>query len=122
MFMFDGKTGDDFGELCEEEDKNHKGGIVAIHFPEDNTLISASSDKTIKIWNLKEKKAICTLLPVEETHLNDFQHMQTAVSEFGGNIVSVSLNGKINIWKKENVQDKASPDIVINGHKVRKPR
>jgi WD40 repeat protein len=92
-------------------------GILNIDFLSESILLSASSDKSIKLWDLEKKDILCTLLPSPQEALG-IEYMQTTVGHFEGNVVSISLSGKINIWEKNDIGENALPNSVILGHKV----
>ncbi|MEH2366008.1 serine/threonine-protein kinase [Nostoc sp.] len=60
--------------------------------PDGQTLISASNDKTIKVWNLKNGKELFTITPNTDTVKS------LAISPDGYSLVSGNINGVIQVW------------------------
>lgn len=60
--------------------------------PDGQTLISASNDKTIKVWNLKNGEEIFTITPATDTVKS------LAISPDGHSLVSGNINGVIQVW------------------------
>ncbi|HHP7229950.1 MAG TPA: AAA-like domain-containing protein [Xenococcaceae cyanobacterium] len=71
--------------------KDHDGWVVDVAInPQDNTIASASRDRTVKLWN-QDGKLVATL-----------QHSEpvTSVAIQDNQIVTGSENGKIAIWQQ----------------------
>ena len=102
-------------------ENGHKMSMIACTFlkendtTNDNKLITASLDKTVKIWDLSLKKVLCTFQPTEKLEL---QHMMCGLVCDGKKIISLLLNGSINVWNFDvnNLTNKKNSDLVINGH------
>ena len=114
-FVHDGKTGELIAELCEAAGKIHKGGIYGVAWsPDSKFLMTASADKTVKIWALDEnfhesnKEATCFTLGNE---LEDMQ-MGCAWSKTD-QLLSLSLNGNINYLDPNSPE---APTRVVRGH------
>lgn len=108
----------DNGEVIDEIDASkiengHKMTIISTCFLDDDKLITASLDKSIKIWSLSEKKVLFTLFPEEKVNV---PNMMCGVVTNGKIIVCVTLNGNINVWNCDNLSDKKLPDQIILGH------
>lgn len=61
MVLFDGESGEKVGEFLDDNCKNaaHDGGVFGLAWAADSSKIAtASGDKTVKIWNVGEKKLI----------------------------------------------------------------
>ncbi|CAJ1051470.1 WD repeat-containing protein 1 [Xyrichtys novacula] len=107
MFIYDGKNGEFISALGGE--KAHNGGIYAISWsPDSSQLISASGDKTVKLWDVGAGTAVTTF------------HMGTEVSDqqLGclwqkEHLLGISLSGYINYLDKNNPD---RPIRVIKGH------
>lgn len=60
--MFGGQEGEKVGELVDAACKGevaHGGGVFALNWhSEGKKLVTASADKTLKIWNASEKSLI----------------------------------------------------------------
>lgn len=108
MFMYDGKTGDKLGMLG--GDKAHDGAILSCSFVDDNQLLTCSTDKTVKLWDIEANKAVTTFKMGTEV-----EHQQLGVLAQGDHWISVSLNGQINYLDK-NAPEK--PSRVCSGHTV----
>jgi len=114
-FVHDGKTGELLGELCEAAGKIHKGGIYGAAWSHDSKfLLTASADKTAKIWAMDDnfhesnKEATCFTLG------NELEDMQVGCAwSKTDQILSVSLNGNIN-YLDPNAPD--APTRVVRGH------
>lgn len=106
IFIFDGKTGEKTGALGEPA---HKGGIYGLSFSPDSTqLLSASGDKTCKIWDIASKSLLVEF-PLGTT----VDDMQVGCLWQGDHLLSVSLSGNINYLDRKNP---AKPLNVIQGH------
>ncbi|KAM4710069.1 WD repeat-containing protein 1 [Discoglossus pictus] len=107
IFLYDGKTGEKLGSLA--GGKAHNGGIYAISWSADSTqLLSASGDKTAKIWDVAANSAVTTF-----TLGSDVQDQQLGCLWQKDYLLSVSLSGYINYLDKNN-PDK--PIRIIKGH------
>lgn len=108
MFMYEGKTGEKIGLLG--GDKAHDGAVLSCSFVDDNTLLSCSTDKTVKLWDIEKNTAVTTF-----TFGKDVEYQQLGVLAQGDHWLSVSLNGQINYLDK-NAPD--SPLRTLSGHSV----
>jgi WD40 repeat protein len=54
-----------------------------------------------------------TLLPVAKVDVED---IQCAVTSSEKHIISLSLNGKLNLWNLDSLEENKLPDQVLNGH------
>ncbi|WP_298906029.1 serine/threonine-protein kinase [uncultured Nostoc sp.] len=71
----------------------HSGWINSIAIsPDGQTLVSASNDKTIKVWNLKNGEEIFTITPDTDTVKS------LVISPDGYSLVSGNINGVIQVW------------------------
>ncbi len=75
--------------------RGHRDWITSIALISDDYLISGSRDKTLKVWNLKTRKELFTLVghtaPVTSV----------AVTPNGSQIISASSDGVLKIWNPE---------------------
>ncbi|XP_059184561.1 WD repeat-containing protein 1 [Centropristis striata] len=107
MFVFDGKTGEKLGSLGGE--KSHNGGIYAISWSPDSTqLISASGDKTVKLWDVGAGTAVTTFNMGSEV-----TDQQLGCLWQNNHLLSISLSGYINYLDKNNPD---RPIRTIKGH------
>ena len=110
---FDGKMflykGGDYSKVGEFGSPAHGGGIYAVAWSPDGTkILSASGDKTCKLWDAS------TMSIISEFHLgNDIMDQQVSCLWQGQHVLSVSLSGFINYLDLNN-PDK--PLKVIKGH------
>ncbi|GFR93190.1 actin-interacting protein 1 [Elysia marginata] len=107
LFMYDGSTSDFIAEIGEP--KAHGGSIFAICFSQDGKkLLSASGDKTAKIWNIEER-----VVETEFVLGKQVNDMQLGCLWQGNNMITVSLSGYINYLDPENPNQ---PKKIIKGH------
>jgi len=107
--LYDGTT----GQPTRDIPNAHAGSIYSFAFSPDNSkIVTASGDKTLKIWNLATLACEKTLQTADTIDVADMQH---AVVWTAAGIVSVSLNGDLNIFK---TMDVTRPTTVIKGHQV----
>ena len=79
------------------EEEEHKGRVKSVDFsPDGQLLVSGSTDKTIKIWDLRKRQLIRNLIG------HDASVVSVAFSPDGEKIVSSACEGTIRIW---NVDD-----------------
>ncbi|XP_069782091.1 WD repeat-containing protein 1 [Narcine bancroftii] len=107
IFIFDGKEGTFKCSLG--QDQAHNGGIYAIDWSNDEKFIlSASGDKTVKLWDVEAKTAMTTFnmgSNVLDQQLGCLWHPK--------HLLSISLSGYINYLDKANPN---KPLRVIKGH------
>ncbi|XP_072032774.1 actin-interacting protein 1-like [Amphiura filiformis] len=111
----DGKVivynGKDATKVCElgEGGQAHKGGIYAVSWSPDSTqLLSASGDKSAKIWDVKEN--VCK---TEFQMGSEVMDQQIGCLWQGEHIITVSLSGAINYLDKNNPD---TPLQIVKGH------
>lgn len=96
-------------------ENGHQMAIVSAAFIDDERLITGSLDKTVKVWNLKEKKVIASLI-LKEGKL-DAKYKLCGVETNGKNIFAVALNSIIYSWNIDNIKNNQLPDTKFIGHK-----
>ncbi|XP_005995864.1 WD repeat-containing protein 1 [Latimeria chalumnae] len=107
VFIYDGKTGDKISSLG--GDKAHNGGIYAVSWSPDNThLLSASGDKTSKIWDVEANSVVTTF-----NMGSDVLDQQLGCLWQKDHLLSMSLSGYINYLDKNNPN---KPIRVVKGH------
>ncbi|XP_064199929.1 WD repeat-containing protein 1 [Anguilla rostrata] len=107
IFVYDGKTGDKLASLGGE--KAHEGGIYAISWSGDSSqLISASGDKTVKLWDVAGNTAVTTF-----NMGGDVNDQQLGCLWQKDHLLSISLSGYINYLDKNNPD---RPLRVVKGH------
>ena len=92
----------------------HKMAIISCAFIDDEKLATCSIDRSIKIWDLKEKKLLFTLIPAEGKL--DTSYIFCGIVSDGKKIVAVCLSGTIYEWNLETLDDNKLPDLTFYGH------
>jgi WD40 repeat protein len=106
--LYDGTTGQPASEVADA----HAGSIYSVCFSPDNSkFVTASGDKTLKIWNAQSLACELTLEPAPDSSVAE---MQLSVLWTDLYIISLSLNGNINLFRPDNPQ----PVKSIEGHQV----
>jgi len=116
LFLYDGKDSELIAELIDEAvtggtggPRAHAGGIYAVAWsPDGKKLLSASGDKTCKMWNVDTRKVETTF--VMGTEIED---QQLGCLWAGNFMVSVSLSGNINYLDPANP---SKPSRILKGH------
>ena len=107
--FYDGTTGLPNGSVIDA----HAGSIYSASFSTDSTkLITASADKTVKLWNVATLALEKTFSFSADPQLGD---MQVSVLWMPKHVLSVSLNGNVNILDLDNP---STPKKVIYAHQV----
>lgn len=103
IVIYDGKT----GEFVRKIENAHDGGIFGISwFPDSSSFVTASADNTLKRWKDFEQVHVYT---ANDSVAVDYQQVGVVVTkEF---VVSLSLNGNINLFK----HDETAPHVTY-GH------
>eukprot|EP00002_Diphylleia_rotans_P007623 TRINITY_DN17282_c0_g1_i1.p1 TRINITY_DN17282_c0_g1~~TRINITY_DN17282_c0_g1_i1.p1 ORF type:complete len:608 (+),score=126.31 TRINITY_DN17282_c0_g1_i1:71-1894(+) len=108
-YLYDAKTGDKVSELSSEN--AHTGGIYGVCWSPDNTrVLTASADKTSKLWDVQTGRVISTFTYAENATLD---HQQLGCMWQGENILTVGLNGEIAYL---DLQNPSKPLRVLKGH------
>lgn len=111
VVVYDGSTGAVIKEVGSDAAGAHKGAIYAFSWsPDSKQLLTASADKTAKIWNAES-------LAVEQTFTfgNDTLDQQVGALWCGDFLITVSLSGAINYLDAANP---AQPKRVLHGHQT----
>ncbi|KAJ8262571.1 hypothetical protein GJAV_G00167920 [Gymnothorax javanicus] len=107
IFIYNGTTGEKIASLG--GDKAHTGGIYAVSWsPDSSQLISASGDKTVKLWDVGSNTALTTFCLG-----SDINDQQLGCLWQKDHLLSISLSGCINYLDK-NCPDR--PLRVVKGH------
>ncbi|KAI1888333.1 hypothetical protein AGOR_G00183930 [Albula goreensis] len=107
IFLYEGKTGEKITSLGGA--KAHDGGIYAVSWSADSSqLISASGDKTVKLWDVASNTVVTTFNLGSE--VNDQQLGCLWQKDY---LLSISLSGYINYLDKNNPD---RPLRTIKGH------
>uniref|UniRef100_A0A8C9R3Z5 WD repeat domain 1 n=1 Tax=Scleropages formosus TaxID=113540 RepID=A0A8C9R3Z5_SCLFO len=107
IFLYDGKTGEKIVALGGA--KAHDGGVYALSWsPDSSHLISASGDKTVKLWDVAGNVAVTTF------HLGtDVLDQQLGCLWQKEHLLSISLSGYINYLDRNNPN---RPLRTLKGH------
>lgn len=91
IFLYDGTDSSLVGELVDGEKNAHGGGVYGVSFsPCNGKLLSASGDKTCKIWDVETKSRV-NLFEFGD----DVLDQQLGCIWSKNHLVSVSLSGKL---------------------------
>ena len=117
IVLYDAKEGTLLDQFDASKVENgHKMAIVSCAFIDDERLATASIDRTVKIWNLNEKKLLFTLIPAEGKLGNPF--IFCGVQSDGKKVVAVALSGSLYSWDVECLDNNKLPDLVLHGHQA----
>lgn len=98
---------------------------------DDETFVTSSMDKTLKLWNLTEKKAtkygftLILWFTIDNSKYNvaekpQIGDMQVGVAVTNSNLVSLSLDGSLNVWTDfKNTKEGSLPNQRYPGHNVK---
>lgn len=108
--IFDGNDGAKIGEFVDEACKGlaHGGGIFALSWsPDSKRIVTASGDKTVKIWNAINQTLLNTV-----NFGTTIECQQVSVLWLKDSIISISLTGFINYIDPET----SKITKIIKGH------
>jgi len=95
----------------------HTASIIYCVWINNNTLATISIDKTIKIWDLENKTIKYTLYSDDKNQLSEAQiGCGLAYSYSLKLLVSLNLDGKLNAWNTDLLEDEKLPDFIVHGH------
>jgi len=115
IVIYDAKEGTILDQFDASKVENgHKMAIVSLSFIDDEKIVTASIDRSVKVWDLKEKKLLFTLIPAEGKLGNPF--IFCGVQCDGKKVVAVSLSGTLYSWNVDAFADNKLPDLVLPGH------
>lgn len=107
--FYDGLTGLPTSEIPNA----HDSSVYSASFSPDGTkLATASADKTVKVWDLASMSPLTVFTFSAEAQVGD---MQISVLWAGERLLSVSLNGNINVLDPSNP---SVPSRIIQAHQV----
>ena len=111
--LFDGKTGEDKGEIGINE---HKGSIFSVSWARDSRrFVTSSADQTVKVWDVEAGKAVQSWRMGEEGSISVPDHQVGVVWPSGrsdGLIISLNLTGDLSYL----TEGSQKPHKVIQGH------
>ena len=117
IVIYDAKEGTILDQFDASKVENgHKMAIISCAFIEDEKLATCSIDRSIKIWDLKEKKLLFTLIPAEGKLGTPY--IFCGIVSDGKKVVGVCLNGGIYSWNVETFADNKLPDLILYGHQA----
>lgn len=106
VFIYDGTSSDLVGEVGSPA---HQGGVYGVSWKPDGTqLLTASGDKTCKLWDVETRSLIS-----EFNMGTTVDDQQVSCLWQGQHLLSVSLSGFINYL---DVNNPAKPIRIIKGH------
>ena len=117
IVLYDAKEGTLLDQFDASKVENgHKMAIVSCAFIDDEKLATASIDRSVKIWNLNEKKLLFTLIPAEGKLGTPY--IFCGVQSDGKKVVAVALSGSLYSWDVETFSDNKLPDLTLHGHQA----
>ena len=115
VVIYDAKEGQILDQFDTSKIENgHKMAIISCAYLDDTRLATCSIDRTVKIWDLNEKKLLFTLIPAEGKLGTPYIFCGIVCD--GKKIVTVSLNGTLYSWDVETLDDNKLPDLILYGH------
>ena len=115
VVIYDAKEGQILDQFDTSKIENgHKMAIISCAYLDDARLATCSIDRTVKIWDLNEKKLLFTLIPAEGKLGTPYIFCGIVCD--GKKIVTVSLNGTLYSWDVETLDDNKLPDLILYGH------
>ena len=111
--LFDGKTGEDKGEIGVSE---HKGSIFGVSWANDSKrFVTSSADQTVKLWDVEAGKAVQSWRMGEEGSVSIRDHQVGVVWPPGrsdGLIISLNLAGDLSYL----TEGSQKTQKVVHGH------
>ena len=109
IFLYDGKESDMIAEFLDGANGAHGGGVYAVAWSGDGKrLLSASGDKTCKMWDVETRKVVTTF-----NMGNQIEDQQLGCLWSGDYMLSVSLSGYINYLDPASP---SKPSRILKGH------
>lgn len=107
VFVYDGKTGEVVREIGSPA---HKGGVYGVSWsPDSSKILSASGDKTCKIWQVASGDLLSEYSMGSQVEDQQVSCLWTPANH----LLSLSLSGFINVI---NPEQSGAPEKVIKGH------
>lgn len=113
IVVYDGTKGDVIKTIdCKEVKDGHKGAIYNFAWsPDSKQILTVSSDKTAKIWNIADGTVVTTFTP---TTTNQVEDMLVGALWYKQYMVVAALSGALYYLDPENP---SKPKLVVQGHK-----
>ncbi len=114
IIIYDSKDGSILYKIAEDKsENNHTGAIIAVCWIDNNLIATTSLDKSVKVWNVKEKTCLYTLYAKKNL---DVTEMGCGIASNGSLLISLSLSGVLNYWKVDELSEGKLPDYQFDGH------
>jgi WD40 repeat protein len=116
IVLYEGKTGIVVATIAEDKmEGNHTMAIIGVCWIDNLTFATCSLDRTVKVWDVTEKKLKYTLYPKDSSSL-DIPDSGCAINTNGKHLISLALSGTFNIWEVSTLAEGKLPDKIIDGH------
>ncbi|RKP14313.1 WD repeat-containing protein-like protein 1 [Piptocephalis cylindrospora] len=114
LFLYEGKTGEKIKELSVSgAGEIHQGSIMGASWSSDSKrILTASADRTVKIWDVETAKVSSTFSMGTTT---DAQQMGCVWSGVQDQAISLGLDGSLSYLDS---RDPTKPSRVVHGHQV----
>lgn len=121
IHIYETETGNLLEKIEKEYEGQHTNCILGVCWLNNDTLATSSMDKTVKIWDLPNKKHVTLTIDSKSKNVDsDMQHGLIIAKEY---LVSLSLNGAFNLFSlnkffETNQIESFStvPDKIYHGH------
>ena len=116
IVLYDAKDGSVKDIISQDKAEGaHTGAIISVIWLDNTSIATCSLDKSIKVWDISEKKLKYSLYPNDKSSLN-VPETFTSINCNSTYLIGLTLNGKLNFWKLNELSDEQLPNIVIDGH------
>lgn len=113
IWLYDAATGKMIEQITKDKEPgNHSLSIMSLAWVDDSHFVTGSLDKTVKLWDLKEKKCVLTLKIKEKPTIDN---MVNNIVTNGKVVNALCLNGEIHQWNLEDAKDGQLPNKTIYG-------
>ncbi|CDW71723.1 wd repeat-containing protein 1 [Stylonychia lemnae] len=104
-------------EEIKKIEKAHNKGVTDVVWIDEDTLMTSSTDNTIKIWSAEDGSEI-KVLSIDGDEQEKLENQQLGIIAESENFWSVTLNSNINIYNGKDVfkKDLLTPSKIIQGH------